>query len=127
MRYLMLVLCCVGFAGCGATATKIYDYSGKEAYSIDCSGVANAALTGSDLTWTDCLNKAGEICQDKGYDLLNYSGESSPVGFAYQGGGSNASVYGNQAAYSGSSSSGYQGVAFSGNRKTRSMQIRCKD
>jgi hypothetical protein len=53
-------------AGC-ASATVTYGPDGRQSHSINCSGLAN--------TWGACLEKAGEICGAKGYDVLTSAGD----------------------------------------------------
>ncbi|XEQ06583.1 hypothetical protein LPA67_11250 [Salmonella enterica subsp. enterica] len=53
---------CVFLAGC-ATATKTYAPDGREAYTIECSGVGGS--------WAMCQAKAGDLCGSKGYDLIS--------------------------------------------------------
>ena len=81
------ILCCslLTLAGC-ATATKTYAPDGREAFSIDCSG--------PDLNWGSCNVKAGEICKEKGYDIISREGEQgeSIVGYANK---QSAGIYGN--------------------------------
>lgn len=59
----MLVILC----GC-ATARKTYTSTGKEGYSINCSGGAT--------TWGRCYEKAGDVCGARGYEVLEKIGEN---------------------------------------------------
>ncbi|MCA7083423.1 hypothetical protein K7G19_07395 [Cupriavidus sp. DB3] len=83
--------------GC-ATASETYAPDGRKAYSLNCSGLAR--------TWGHCLEKAGDLCGDKGYDIL--SGNSDRGTFA-----------------SGSASQTF--ASFSGGSTiSRSMLVACK-
>lgn len=57
-------------AGC-AVASKTYGPDGREAHAINCSGSA--------LTWSACMAKAGDICGAKGYEVLDRAGEGMSV------------------------------------------------
>lgn len=71
-------------AGC-ASASKTYGPDGREAYSLNCSGMAR--------TWGACLEKAGDICGARGYNVVSSSGD---IGSIMAGGASttNASIAG---------------------------------
>lgn len=62
-----LSLLAVALHGC-ASARKTYTSSGREGYSINCSGNAS--------TWGRCYEKAGDICGAKGYEVLEKMGEN---------------------------------------------------
>ncbi len=83
---LVAILCCslLALAGC-ASSTKTYAPDGREAFSLDCSGTAR--------NWGMCNVKAGEICKEKGYDIISQEGEQgeSVGGSANQ---QTASIYG---------------------------------
>lgn len=83
----------LAISGC-ATASKTYGPDGQVAYSIGCSGSA--------LSWGLCYEKAGEICGEKGYNVLARSGEGGLV--------------------AGGSGAGF----FAGSTASRSMVVSCK-
>ena len=56
--------------GC-ATVKEVYMPSGEKAYSIDCTGNA--------LSREHCIKKAGELCKEKGYKILSYHEEETPM------------------------------------------------
>ena len=56
--------------GC-ATVKEVYMPSGEKAYSID--------YTGNTLSREHCLKKAGELCKEKGYKILSYHEEETPM------------------------------------------------
>lgn len=60
-------------SGC-ATSSKTYGPDGREAFTIDCSGLGG--------TWGMCLTKAGDLCGSKGYDLLTTAGDKGLVAVA---------------------------------------------
>lgn len=55
-----LVVAAVVLAGC-ASSSKTYSADGREAYVLNCSGVAR--------NWGMCEEKAGELCGARGYDV----------------------------------------------------------
>jgi hypothetical protein len=57
--FVLLVILAV--TGC-ATTSKTYGPDGREAFVIDCSGLA--------LTWGMCYEKAGDLCEAHGYEVL---------------------------------------------------------
>jgi hypothetical protein len=72
MKKLIFVLIFASFIGGCAIAKQIYTSDGQAGYSINCSG--------KPLTWGSCYEKAGEICGDKGYDVLERIGDAQ-LGF----------------------------------------------
>ena len=65
-RSIFVLLAPLLILGC-ATATKTFTTTGKEGYVINCSGGA--------LNWGMCYEKAGDICGDRGYDVVQKSGD----------------------------------------------------
>ncbi len=61
-KLLLFLLCVTIFIGSCATAKSVYTSDGQEGYVINCSGGA--------LNWGMCYEKAGEICGEKGYKVL---------------------------------------------------------
>jgi hypothetical protein len=65
-----LALVLVQMAGCwstshgivGATASETYTADGRPGYTIHCDGAL--------LSWSTCSAKAGELCETRGYDIL---------------------------------------------------------
>lgn len=104
LRGAVLTACGI-LTGC-ASSMQTYAPDGRQAYSLNCSGWARG--------WDACLQKAGEICAAKGYDVIDRSGES---GFM-MGGGSSAGFAGS----AGSAGSGFYG----GTTQQRTMLISCK-
>lgn len=94
MKKLLIILFVVSFLGGCATAKQTYTADGQLGYSINCSGSA--------LNWGNCYEKAGEICGDKGYEILEKSGDQGAV------------------------VSGTQYGLFGGSVMNRSMIIKCK-
>lgn len=65
-------------AGC-ASVKESYAPDGRRAYALNCSGLARG--------WDKCYSAAGDICKDKGYDILDRSDENTVVaGMNNQGG-----------------------------------------
>ena len=46
----------------GATASETYTADGRPGYSIHCDGAL--------LSWATCSAKAGELCETRGFDIL---------------------------------------------------------
>jgi hypothetical protein len=59
------------FIGC-ASSRELYLPDGRAGYALNCSGAARS--------WGMCLQKAGEICSTRGYDV--YMRDASTGGFA---------------------------------------------
>ena len=56
--------------GC-ATSKQTYTAHGQQGYSINCSGTA--------LNWGMCYEKTGIICGEKGYAVLQKSGDQGAM------------------------------------------------
>ena len=68
MTKVILSLAAAAFLASGcATASKTYGPDGKEAYSLNCSGTARS--------WGMCLEKAGDICGSRGYNITSAIGD----------------------------------------------------
>lgn len=58
--------------GCGGAGTsRIYTADGQRGYAVNCSGVKR--------NWGTCYEKAGSICEEQGYEVLEVTGESGTV------------------------------------------------
>lgn len=57
-------------SGC-ASASKTYGPDGKEAFSINCSGLAR--------NWSMCYEKAGDLCGTRGYEVISQGGDQGTV------------------------------------------------
>lgn len=95
MKKLLIILLIISVLGGCATSRQVYTADGKKGYLIDCSGSA--------LNWGMCYEKAGIICGERGYEVLEKSSDQG------------AMVMGNQ--------SGLYG----GSIINRSMIIKCKN
>ena len=93
-RTFVILFVVASICGC-ATSKKTYTSEGKEGYSINCSG--------SVLNWGMCYEKAGELCNEKGYVVIEKSGDTGALVS-----GNDLGLYG-------------------GSVINRSMIIRCKD
>jgi hypothetical protein len=71
-------------AGGCATASPTYGPDGKEAFAINCSGMAR--------NWGMCYEKAGELCATRGYEVLNQSGDQGAAASITPSGGFGGSV-----------------------------------
>lgn len=88
-----LAVLTLALASC-ATQKTVYLPDGRQGYSIACSGAA--------LTWEMCYDKAGQICQIRGYDIVSKTDEQGAV------------------------VSGSQWGVFGGSTYNRSIMIACK-
>lgn len=71
MKITMICLTIVIFLSGCATVKKTYTSNGQEGYSITCSGSA--------LNWGMCYEKAGELCGQKGYEILEKTGDKGAI------------------------------------------------
>lgn len=106
---IFLSLCISGCAHV-VTVQETYTSSGQKGYVIDCSGDSDYHLIMHNPTLADCYLKAGEICGDRGYDILELSGEQGTQAMG---------------AVSATRNQG-QGAAFGITKHFRSMVIKCK-
>lgn len=98
MRLPIATLACLGLlTGCATTRTT-YAPDGRKAYTLNCSGLARG--------WDKCFAAAGNICGEKGYDVIDRSDEPASMATAA---GSNGSF-----------------GASSAHTNERSMVIACK-
>ena len=74
MKKLAYILTAIALLSGCASSSKTYTPDGREAYSIDCSGMAR--------TWGMCLEKAGDLCGAKGYDTYTMAGDKGWVATA---------------------------------------------
>lgn len=71
-RIIITVLPVFFLASCGgASASRTYTPDGKNGYTINCSGL--------DKNWGLCYQKAGSLCQENGYDIVEVTGEAGTV------------------------------------------------
>ena len=85
----MPILC-----GCGAKAKSVIGPGGKEVHYIRCGGIQDS--------FADCLEKAAEICDSRGYDIIDSKDRTSP----------NVTIVDNR--------------VYAGQRYERSLFIQCK-
>jgi len=69
MRWCIIIIS-LSLVGC-ATAKKTYTSDGQEGYVITCSGSA--------LNWGMCYEKAGQLCGEKGYVVLEKMGDQGAM------------------------------------------------
>ena len=70
MRIFVIIALFSLISGC-ATASKTYTADGEQGYNITCSGSA--------LNWGMCYEKAGAICGEKGFVILEKSGDQGAL------------------------------------------------
>ncbi|MBI1327494.1 MAG: hypothetical protein GC136_07620 [Alphaproteobacteria bacterium] len=79
---------------------------GKQGYNISCNGTANS--------FSSCVEKAGEVCGSRGYEVIGQNGEKIPYV------NSSGSAFGGAGGFSG----GYQTQM--GMFVNRNLFVRCK-
>ncbi|MFK4444665.1 hypothetical protein ABH944_004831 [Caballeronia udeis] len=70
MKTMIALGACALLSACASSSTT-YGADGKPAYSLNCSGLARS--------WGTCLEKAGDLCGTRGYNILQSSAESAAV------------------------------------------------
>lgn len=103
--FFILIIFVIALQGC-ATSREVFLADGTKGYNINCSG--------SGMNYSNCLEKAGEVCGARGYHLLNQQGDVVPFSKAVREFGANAR----------SASIGY--LTQSGSIVTRNLFIKCK-
>jgi len=103
MRYALVVA--VFLVGC-ATVSEVNLADGSRGYNINCGGTV--------MNFSHCLEKAGEICGARGYEVVNREGSAAP--FALAGGSASATPQYASGAYYGSA----------GMMVTRNLFVKCK-
>ena len=101
----MLIVVVALLQGC-VTSKEVFLADGTKGHNINCGG--------SGMNYSNCLEKAGEVCGTRGYHLLNQQGEVVPFSQAIRELGANTQ----------SSSVGYSTT--SGAIITRNLLIKCK-
>ena len=66
-----MLLGSIALVGC-ATVHESFSADGKKAYALNCSGTARG--------WDKCLTSAGKQCGERGYTILERSGEEMIAG-----------------------------------------------
>lgn len=105
MRPHLLILSVFTLSAC-ITSKPMHLPDGSLGHSITCGGQIYA--------FSDCFEKAGELCGAKGYDIVNANGEILPYSH------SSGSIAGNKAGFAG----GFQSQ--SGAFVNRSLFVKCK-
>lgn len=71
-RKSLILLAVFIISGCGGAGTyRIYTADGQRGYAVNCSGI--------NRNWGVCYQKAGSICEELGYEVLEVTGESGTV------------------------------------------------
>ncbi len=72
-KNLLVIFSCLMLVACGefASSTQIYTSEGKKGYAVNCSGVKR--------NWGLCYQKAGTICKERGYEVLEVTGEAGTI------------------------------------------------
>ena len=61
------------------TVQETYTSTGQKGYIIDCSGDSDTHLIMPNPTWADCQIKAGEICGERGFEILDRSDQQGEL------------------------------------------------
>ena len=86
MGAMFLSACASPFLGSGANSQEIFDKNGQLAYLVSCKSAQ----------WGACIARAGEICRDAGYSIMEQNnrwtsdGDTREMVFACKGKPSNA-------------------------------------
>ena len=91
-------------SGC-VTVEETYAPDGSKVMVVDCSTTDLKILN-----WGDCQKKAGEICGERGYEVVSKDSDSNAAGTASAAGGGDTVI----------------GTAIWGNNQARTMMIRCR-
>lgn len=67
MKQIVISIFVIALSGC-ATSKQTFAPDGKSAHSIDCSGEFT--------NWSGCYEKAGELCKEKGYEIITGNAEN---------------------------------------------------
>lgn len=78
-----LITTVILLSGC-ASVSRTYGPDGKEAFVINCSGLAR--------NWGMCYEKAGNLCATKGYEVIGGGSDSGAVASVSPSGGFAGSV-----------------------------------
>lgn len=97
MKPLILV---VLLSGC-AMSSEMYLPDGSKGYNISCDGTANSM--------GNCFQKAGQLCGERGYTVVNREGQAIPMGSSVGAADQNSAGY----------------ISQYGMMVTRSLFIRC--
>ena len=93
-------------AGC-VSSSETYTQSGQKGHTISCTpgwtGGLVGAVANASTSWAQCYQRAGELCGQGGYDILQQVGEGGAYAQVGQGGG------------------------FASTTNNRMMIVRCKD
>ena len=68
-RWILIIS--LGLLSACAMSEESYLPDGRKGHAISCSGTA--------LTWNDCYKKAGEICRERGYTVVDGGSERGQV------------------------------------------------
>lgn len=69
MKNFALIISILFLTSC-AISREVYTPEGDKAYNIDCSGSA--------MSKSQCIKKAGDICKSRGYTEIDYREEVGP-------------------------------------------------
>lgn len=70
-RIAVLALISIQLTGCAVVVKPVYGPDGQQAHAITCSALGR--------DWSDCFEKAGEICGARGYNIWNQATSQSGV------------------------------------------------
>jgi hypothetical protein len=70
LKKIYVVLSLLMLTGCGevASSSRVFTADGEKGYVLNCSGI--------NRNWGQCYEKAGDLCEIKGYEVLEVTGEA---------------------------------------------------
>jgi hypothetical protein len=78
MRYVLAVTLPLALVSC-ASSSQTFGPDGRVAHAINCSGTLRS--------WAACFDRAGEICQAAGYDVIDRSDQRGALAAVGSSGG----------------------------------------
>ena len=78
IKKLVIIAPIISLTAC-ASVQETHAPDGRKAYALNCSGAARG--------WDKCHTAAGNICGDKGYDIVDQTSEDVASGSGGAGGG----------------------------------------
>jgi hypothetical protein len=69
MRNAVIALIAIQLCGCAVGVKPVYGPDGQQAHAITCSALGR--------DWSDCFEKAGQICGARGYKVWNQATSQS--------------------------------------------------
>jgi hypothetical protein len=84
MHHVLAITVLLALSAC-AKSSQTFGPDGRAAHAINCSGTL--------LSWAACFDRAGEICQAAGYDVIDRSDQPGAVATVGTSGGFATSTF----------------------------------